>query len=114
MTVDEDDYLRHQVPAATVTDWSSCATRYSANWPGSVRRSPASSLDQVTLLFALDEPVTDPAIGRALIAVCSEYELMGSLLDFASSARGGARKAARERAHAYRQPSSSRSIRGPW
>ena len=84
MTVDEDDYLRHQVPAATVTDWSSWPTRYSANWPGSVRRSPASSLDQVTLLFALDEPVTDPAIGRALIAVCSEYELMGSLLDFAS------------------------------
>jgi acyl-CoA thioesterase-2 len=83
MTADEDDYLRHQIPAATTTDWASWPIRYSANWPGWIRRSPASSLEQVSLCFGLDESVSDPSVARALLAAGTEYEVMGAMLDFA-------------------------------
>ena len=79
-TVDEDDYLRHQSPEPQPFGGHEWPTRAPGLWPGQVRRSPASDEHSVALRYDLDEPITDPTVGRALVALSTEPEVLSALL----------------------------------
>jgi acyl-CoA thioesterase-2 len=78
MTTDEDDYLRHQIPAPAATNWASWPIDDSNWWPGWVRKSPDSSTASVKMRFGVSESTTDPTTGRGLVAVATEQ---GGLFD---------------------------------
>jgi acyl-CoA thioesterase II len=89
LTGDEDDYLRHALPRAPVdadpTEWPSTSTGL---WPGQAQRSPASGPDRVGLRLHVDEPVTDPSLGRALVALSTEPEVMSALIALGGGGTG--------------------------
>jgi acyl-CoA thioesterase-2 len=93
LTAEEPDYLSHQAVTPTPATRSADSSAPDSigwpafdpgHWPGSSRRDPASTLDQVTFRFGLDEPVPDPSVQRALLAVVTEPEVMRAFLEFAS------------------------------
>jgi acyl-CoA thioesterase-2 len=82
LTTDEDDFLRHQTPAASPLAAQGWPAASPGLWPGAAYRSAESSLSQSSLRVALDEPVTDAGVGRALVALCSEPEVMNAFIQF--------------------------------
>jgi acyl-CoA thioesterase-2 len=82
LTSDEDDYLRHERPRAALDpDPSGWPEGPPGQWPGATQLSPASGPDRVSLRLQLDEPVTDPSLARALVALSTEAQVMRVLLD---------------------------------
>lgn len=82
MTTDEDDFLRHQSSRASTVRWQEWPERDPGLWPGTARQSPNSSLNGLSVRLGLDEPVTDPSVARALVALCSEPEVITSFIRF--------------------------------
>jgi len=82
MTVDEDDFLRHQSPAASSVRWQDWTDRDPGLWPGTAKQSPDSGMNGLSVRLGLDEPVTDPSVARALVALCSEPEVVTSFIRF--------------------------------
>jgi acyl-CoA thioesterase-2 len=82
LTSDEDDYLRLQAPAAEPIDSTGWPERGAGLWPGRTRRDPSSGVEVMTLALQLDEPLVDPGLTRALVALATEPEVMNTLLEY--------------------------------
>ena len=83
LSADEDDFIRHQTATTPPLEWPDWPAYDPGHWPGSAVRSPRSGLDGVAIRFGLHVPVGDPATARALIAICTEPEMMRGFLHVA-------------------------------
>ncbi len=82
LTVDEDDYLKHDNPWSPIAISPNWPETTSGIFPGSATRWPGSTPTELAVRYATDEPQLDDSTTRALTALVTEPAVMAALMSF--------------------------------